>query len=82
MGELVRYNRNFQDRCDICGRFVSLGSPGVSWSTQWGYDMSGTPDLHDPTFRCSPCTDLHGVEPTNCVGENWAGRNPKDTPNG
>lgn len=53
--------------CDCCGKFVSIGAPGVSWSQQWGYDMSGCPDLYDPTFRCSPCTDKYGIAPTNCA---------------
>jgi hypothetical protein len=28
--------------------------------------MDGTPDLYDAELRCSPCTDLHGIKPTNC----------------
>ena len=69
----------WQTRCDCCGRFVREGGSGVSWSQQWSYDYEGTPDLHDPTFRCSPCTDEHGVKPTNCNetnGGKYHGRNP------
>jgi hypothetical protein len=65
------------EKCDACGRFVNAGAPGVSWSQQWSYDMSGCPDLHDAKFRCSPCTDKWGVGWTNCApayGGN--GRNP------
>lgn len=65
------------DRCDRCGQYVTTTSPGVSWCQTWSYDMGGTPNLHDPTYRCSPCTDKHGVEPTNCGNpENYHGRNP------
>lgn len=55
------------ENCDICGRFVSIGAPGASWSQQWWHDMSGFPELGDPVWRCSPCTDKHGVAPTNCA---------------
>lgn len=66
-----------RDRCDKCGRFVQQLAPGVSWCQTWSYDMSGTPDLHDPTYRCSPCTDKHGVKVTNCAHpERYSGRNP------
>lgn len=57
---------NYRPRCDMCGRFIAEGAPGVSWSQSWGYDMDGTPDLYDAELRCSPCTDLHGIKPTNC----------------
>lgn len=64
-------------KCDTCGRFVKESAPGVSTSQSWSYDMSGTPDLHDPTFRCSPCTDKRGVKPTNCLQpSSYAWRNP------
>jgi len=68
----------YQERCDCCGRFVNLAAPGVSWSQSYGYCMDGTPDLHDPTYRCSPCTDKLGVKPTNCneSGGKYHGRNP------
>jgi hypothetical protein len=37
--------------------------------------MDGTPDLHDPTYRCSPCTDQHGRKQTNCGNpESYMGR--------
>lgn len=65
---------NVAEQCDMCGKFCNPSAPGVSWSQQWSYDLSGTPDLHDPTYRCSPCTDKHGVKPTNCQG-NYNGRN-------
>jgi hypothetical protein len=69
---------SYQPRCDRCGRFVLEDAPGVSWSQQWSYDSEGVPDLHDPTFRCSPCTDKHGIKPTNCNesnGSKYHGRN-------
>lgn len=68
----------YQTRCDMCGRFVQEGGEGVSWSQSWSYDTSGTPDLHDPAFRCSPCTDAHGIKPTNCneTQSKYHGRNP------
>lgn len=68
----------YQPRCDLCGRFVQEGAPGVSWAQQWSYDTDGTPDLHDPTFRCSPCTDAHGMKGTNCneAQSKYHGRNP------
>jgi len=56
----------YQTRCDCCGRFLVESAPGVSWSQSYAYDFDGTPDLHDATFRCSPCTDKHGIKPTNC----------------
>lgn len=51
----------FQPRCDCCGRFVQVNSPGVSWCQTYTH-LS----LNDPTYRCSPCTDRLGVRPTNC----------------
>lgn len=56
----------WQCRCELCGRFIREDGPGVSWASQWSYGMDGTPDLHDPTYRCSPCTDKHGLHGTNC----------------
>lgn len=56
----------YQDRCDICGRFVSLGASGVSWSRSWGYDWEGCPELHDAVWRCAKCTTEHGAKETNC----------------
>lgn len=69
------------ENCDTCGRFVGIHSPGVSWGQQWSYDMSGSPDLHDPRYRCSPCTDKHGIPRTNCA-PNYGGngRNPTTRP--
>lgn len=56
----------FQPRCDQCGKFVNEKGDGVSWSHSFSYDMDGVPYLEDIDFRCSPCTDKHGVKPTNC----------------
>lgn len=53
--------------CDCCGRFVSPGAPGTSWSRQWYYDLDGCPDLEDEEWRCAKCTDKHGVGSTNCA---------------
>lgn len=65
------------ENCDVCGRFVSAGAPGTSWSQNWSYDMSGFPELGDLRWRCSPCTDAHGIARTNCA-PNYPGngRNP------
>lgn len=67
------------ENCDVCGRFVAFFGPGVSWSRVWSYDMSGCPELHDPKYRCGPCTDKVGIGWTNChpsYGGN--GRNPTE----
>lgn len=65
------------ERCDTCGRFVNSFAPGVSWGQEWSYDMSGCPDLHDPHYRCSPCTDNLGIPWTNCAPSYQGnGRNP------
>lgn len=67
---------DIHDRCEVCGRFVSNLAPGVSWSQTWSHGWDG-PELHDPTYRCSPCTDAYGVRPTNCAPSyNGNGRNP------
>lgn len=70
----------WQTRCDKCGCFVRDNGPGVSWSQDWSYDYDGTPSLHDATWRCSRCTDKHGIEPTNCneSQRKYHGRNPKE----
>jgi hypothetical protein len=62
-----------QENCDTCGRFVWPMAPGVSWSQSYTHM-----DLHDPTYRCSRCTDIHGVQPSNCNPDSgpWCGRNP------
>lgn len=57
----------FATNCDRCGRFMSQGAPGASWSRTWSHDMSGCPELDDPVFRCAPCTARHGVGWTNCA---------------
>jgi hypothetical protein len=56
-----------KDKCDACGRFIKYDAPGVSWSRTWSYDMSGTPDLHDPRYRCGQCTTRRGPLQTNCA---------------
>lgn len=72
---------DLRTRCDACGRFLSEGAPGASWGQCWGYDMEGCPDLYDPVFRCSPCTDKHGLPPTNCAPSYpGQGRNPPPQP--
>lgn len=53
-------------KCDVCGRFMSPGSLGTSWSIEWTNE-GGYPELHEPEWRCSPCTDKEGVKPTNCA---------------
>lgn len=64
-------------KCDTCGRFVRADGPGVSTSQSWSTGWGGEPDLHDPTYRCSACTDEHGVRPSNChPPERYAWRNP------
>lgn len=61
--------------CDRCGRFVRPNDPGVSWCQTYTHL-----DLNDPTYRCSPCTDRHGVKPTNCNESQgpYHGRNPTE----
>lgn len=68
------------DRCDTCGQYRRADQPGASWGQYWSYDMSGTPDLHDPRFRCAACTDRIGEVGTNCHGTGYAGRNPATQP--
>lgn len=68
---------HIQDRCDACGHFIKYDAPGVSWSQTWSYAMDGTPDLHDPIYRCGPCTEKNGALETNCGNpERYKGRNP------
>ena len=73
MSAARRWASMLAERCDCCGRYVSLGGPGVSWSQS--HDGM---HLHDVRYRCSPCTDAHGVEPSNCNPKagTWNGRNP------
>lgn len=62
--------------CDRCGRFMNPDAPGASFSRTWYEDGHGG-ELRDPEFRCSPCTDKHGVGYTNCApGYPGSGRNP------
>lgn len=66
-----------KDHCDTCGRFIKYDAPGVSWSQTWSYDMDGTPDLHDPGYRCGPCSEKCGPRGTNCQHpEQYSGQNP------
>lgn len=67
---------DWYNRCEICGRFVNPGGPGVSWRVTWSWS-GGTPCLDDPSYRCSPCTDAHGVGPTNCA-DSYPGRGRND----
>lgn len=53
-------------RCRRCGRYVNPVAPGVSSWQSWTYCMDGSPDLNDPVFQCSPCTDKNGYEFSNC----------------
>jgi hypothetical protein len=69
--------RRMSENCDICGKFVSTGAPGVSWSNTWGYDFYGMPELHDARYRCADCTEKHGRRGTNCaLPEVYSGINP------
>lgn len=74
------WQARWQPRCECCGAFVRADAPGVSWAQQYGYDMDGVPDLHDPTYRCSPCTDKNGLRGTNCNETTckYHGRNPQE----
>ena len=66
---------NTQPTCDKCGRFINPNGNGVSWSQSYtNYD------LHDPTYRCSRCTDKHGIAKSNCnpLTGRWEGRNLAD----
>lgn len=79
-GSVQRGRRPFYEyehfRCDKCGRFVRPNGPGVSSSQSYQQTWEG-PDLLDPTYRCSPCTDAHGIEPSNCHPPgSYAYRNP------
>lgn len=65
-----------RENCVSCGKFISVNAPGVSGSQTWGYDMSGCPDLHDPRYRCAPCTDRLGPMTTNCKQPDYAWVNP------
>ena len=63
-------------KCDTCGRFVSPWALGVSGSQRWSETWDG-PDLHEPVYRCSACTDKHGIRGTNCYNpERYQWRNP------
>lgn len=54
-----------RDKCVTCGRFFRYET-GCSWAQNWSYDMTGSPDLHDPRWRCKPCTDHDGPLESNC----------------
>ena len=64
-----RYYYGWPLKCDTCGRFMSGTKQGESWSQNWGYSMSGEPELYDPTHRCATCTEARGVKATNCCEE-------------
>ena len=68
----MKYPDYMRARCDICGRYVRTMAPGVSWCQTYTWY-----DLNDPTYRCSPCTDKHGVKESNCNPNagTWNGRN-------
>ncbi len=69
-------NGGIDYRCDRCSEPILTEAAGVSWSQTWHY-AKGSPDLDDPVYRCSPCTDTHGIRPTNCAHpERYQGRNP------
>ena len=66
----------FAFNCDRCGQFTNPKAPGVSFSRTWWNDGYGG-ELRDPEFRCSPCTDKHGIGFTNCAPAfPGNGRNP------
>lgn len=68
-------------RCDCCGQFVNPGAPGVSGSQTWGYCSDGSPELYDPVYRCSACTDKHGGRESNCHPPgSYMWRNPRRLP--
>lgn len=46
-------------RCDVCGRFMSPGSPGTSWVSVPAIDMPGW-QYGDERDRCARCTASHG----------------------
>jgi hypothetical protein len=62
-----------QENCRVCGRFVWPNGPGVSWAQTYTHYT-----LNDPIYRCSSCTDKHGIPETNCNPNSgpWNGRNP------
>jgi hypothetical protein len=66
-----------QENCIDCGRFIWPLGPGVSWCRTYTHM-----DLNDPTYRCSPCTDKHGLRESNCnpAAGPWSGRNPMTPP--
>lgn len=57
----------YSEKCDVCGRFINLATPGTSYAQTWSFDMGGEPNLHDPHFRCAMCTQEHGMAETNCA---------------
>lgn len=64
------------EKCQSCGQFMSCGEVGASWAQSWSYSMDGTPDLHDPEWQCSKCTEKHGRLTTNCAHpEQYSGIN-------
>ncbi len=72
----IATDRGITYLCDTCGKFVSPQGAGVSWSQTWSQTWDG-PDLHDPVYRCSSCTDIYGIRHTNCGQPHlYQGRNP------
>jgi hypothetical protein len=59
-------------RCDLCGRYVDPVALGVSWRVDFG--KYGELQQY---YRCSPCTDEYGVQPSDPAGNGlpFYGRN-------
>ena len=56
-------------RCDICGRFMTIGSPGTSWVRVPGIDVPGWVG-GDERDRCARCTSAFGrAMPMRAPGE-------------
>lgn len=49
----------YQPRCDVCGRFMTLGAPGTSWVMVPAIDVPGWGG-GDERERCPTCTQTHG----------------------
>lgn len=54
-------------RCVSCGRFMDPSAAGSSGWQTWGYEMDGTPVLHDPVNQCPRCTEKLGYRRSNCA---------------
>ena len=68
------------NKCDTCGRFMSLGQPGSSWVMVPAIDVPGH-TFGDERERCATCTERHG--PAVCgpeyVKESCCGIYPRAT---